>query len=93
MRVISTQTGLKFFNASNGFIKLGFFFDYKVGQDGGLKEIVSRIVSEVAVVVVALPIFKALRLNLTWLLFFGVIEFFMGRGNISAVFNDVGNCW
>lgn len=45
--------------------------------------IVSGVVKEKAVVIGALAIFEALELNLSRLLFLGVVDFFTGIGDVT----------
>ena len=57
----------------------------------GSKKIVSGEIVKEAVIIVAVTIFKALKVELTRLNFFSVVEFFSNGGNIGAVFDRVGD--
>ena len=71
--------------------KVGFFFELKVGEGCRGKKIVSGKIIEIAVIIVALAIFKAFKVKLTRLALFSVVKFFTSGRNISAIFDRVGN--
>ena len=77
----SAETLLNLINGVVHFIqlrseKVGFFFELKVGEGCRGKKIVSGKIIEIAVIIVALAIFKAFKVKLTRLALFSVVKFF-----------------